>query len=54
LKSEPRVISNINRIWELHKLRNKLVHNFDLISDDILKRKALEYEKSISELLKII
>jgi hypothetical protein len=54
LKSEPKVILNINKIWELHKLRNQLVHNFDLISNDILKKKALEYEKNISELLKII
>jgi hypothetical protein len=54
LKSEPKVISNINKIWELHKLRNKLVHDFDFISDNILRKKALEYEKSISELLKRI
>jgi len=52
LKSEPKVVSDINKIWELHKLRNKLVHDFDLISENILKKKALEYEKIIRELLK--
>ena len=51
LKSKPKVISNLNTIWELHKLRNKLVHDFDLVSENILKKNALEYEKIISELL---
>ena len=54
LKSKPKVINDLNKIWELHKLRNKLVHDFDLVSENILKNKALEYEKIINELLKRI
>ncbi len=51
LKLEPKEISNINKIWELHKLRNKLVHDFDLISDSLLKKKVNEYLKEIDKLL---
>jgi len=54
LKTEPRIISDINKIWELHKFRNKLVHDFDLMSENVLKLNALEYEKIISELFKRI
>ena len=54
LKSKPTVVSNLNTIWELHKLRNKLVHDFDIVSDNILKNKSLEYEKIINELLRRI
>jgi len=54
LKSEPRVIENLNQIWELHKLRNNLVHSFDNISEKFLNKKAEEYEKIIRNLLKII
>ena len=54
LKSNPKIIKDINKIWELHKLRNKLVHDFDLLEEKILKKKSLEYEKIISDLLKKI
>ena len=54
LKSEPKVISDLNKIWELHKLRNKLVHDFDLLSEHILKKKALEYERIITALFRRI
>ncbi len=54
LKSKPSIISDLNKVWELHKLRNKLVHDFDLMSENILKKKALEYEKLILELFKKI
>ena len=54
LKSKPRVINDLNKIWELHKLRNKLVHDFDLVSENILKNNASEYEKIINELLRRI
>ena len=52
LKSEPKVINDLNKIWELHKLRNKLVHDFDLLTENILKKKAEEYERIINNLLK--
>jgi len=37
LKSKPKVISNIQNIWELHKLRNQLVHDFSQISEKTLE-----------------
>ncbi len=51
LKQEPSEISNLNKIWELHKLRNKLVHDFDNVSETVLKNKALEYNKEVRNLL---
>lgn len=54
LKSEPSEISNLQNIWELHKLRNKLVHDFDLLSEKVLKNKALDYKREILWLLKNI
>ena len=52
LKSEPSEIWNINKIWELHKIRNKLVHDFDLLSKQILKKRAFEYIKEFNNLVK--
>ncbi len=54
LKLKPKEIPNINKIWELHKLRNKLVHDFDLLEETVLKQKALEYRKEIKNILRII
>lgn len=51
LKWKPKEISDINRIWELHKLRNKLVHDFDLLSEKVLKQKASDYKNQIKKLL---
>jgi len=39
-------------IWELHKLRNKLVHDFDLLSEKVLKTKSSEYKSQIEKLIK--
>jgi hypothetical protein len=52
LKLEPSEIWDIQKIWELHKLRNKLVHDFDLLSEKVLKNKSLEYKKQIEKLIK--
>ncbi len=52
LKWKPKEIDNINKIWELHKLRNKLVHDFDLLEEVILNRKAREYKDEFEKLLK--
>jgi len=54
LKSNPKVISDINKIWELHKLRNNLVHSFDDISENILNKNTFEYEKIIDKFIKEI
>ncbi len=51
LKQEPQEIINLNRVWEIHKLRNKLVHDFDLINENALKKKSLEYSKEIKKIL---
>ncbi|MDD2907913.1 MAG: hypothetical protein PHH98_04700 [Candidatus Gracilibacteria bacterium] len=52
LKLEPNEIGNINKVWELHKLRNKLVHDFDLIDEIFLKRKEEEYYRELFFILK--
>jgi len=52
LKQKPSEIRDINNIWELHKLRNKLVHDFDLLSDGVLRKKSQNYEKEINVLLR--
>lgn len=52
LKLEPNEIWNINKVWELHKLRNKLVHDFDLIDEKILQKAENEYFREIFFLLK--
>lgn len=52
LKQSPIVIKDINKVWELHKLRNKLVHDFHNIDSKILKQKSKEYLNELSLLLK--
>ncbi len=47
LKSKPQEIEDIDHIWELHKLRNKIAHDIVDISENILNKKALEFEKEI-------
>lgn len=46
LKKEPNEVWDLNKVWELHKLRNKLVHDFDDL-DLSLEKKSKEYEKQI-------
>ncbi|MDR2411073.1 MAG: hypothetical protein LBD88_00190 [Candidatus Peribacteria bacterium] len=45
------VISDIDKIWELHKFRNKLVHDFDLFNANILNKKENEYKTELEKLL---
>ena len=52
LKQNPIVIKDINKIWELHKLRNNLVHDFQDLDSKMLKQKSKEYLKELSLLLK--
>lgn len=52
LKMEPNEIWNINKVWELHKLRNKLVHDFDFIDEKYLKKKENDYKDEIIFILK--
>jgi len=51
LKAKPRMMNNLNVIWSLHKLRNKLAHDMEPISADLLEEKAREFEKEILKLL---
>jgi len=51
LKKKPSQIKDLNKIWELHKLRNKLVHDFDSYSETTLNKKAIQYNNIIFELL---
>lgn len=52
LKAKPRMITNIDTFWSLHKLRNKLAHDMETVSPGLLERKADEFEKIILNLLK--
>jgi hypothetical protein len=52
LKAKPRVISNLDAVWSLHKLRNKLAHSMETVSEGLLERKADEFEKVVINLLK--
>ena len=54
LKQEPKEVINLNKIWELHKLRNNLVHQFNWEKDDFLDKKGKEYIKEINLILKNI
>ncbi len=51
LKDSPQIINNIDLVWELHKLRNRLVHDFDDIWKWFLDKKSLEYEKIVLDFL---
>ncbi len=52
LKQYPIEINDIEKVWELHKLRNKLVHDFDLLDERLLKQKANQYKKILSQIIK--
>ena len=52
LKKEPKEVLNLNKIWELHKLRNNLVHQFNDEKEDFLEKKVWEYIKEINLTLK--
>lgn len=54
LKKKPKEIQNINKIWELHKIRNKLVHDFDLFDQKVLLQRNKDYELEINNILKYV
>jgi hypothetical protein len=41
----------VDKIWELHKFRNKLVHDFDSFNMNTLNRKEKEYRAELEKLL---
>lgn len=53
LKRKPREIRNLQEIWDLHKLRNTLVH--ELNEPDVnLKKQAENYKRVVQAFLKRI
>lgn len=52
LKEHPNEIGDINLVWELHKLRNKLVHELDTPSMIELEKKSSYFQKAVQNLLK--
>lgn len=51
LKQEPNEVWNIQKVWDLHKLRNKLVHDFDNHGEKYLRDAYRDYKKQIQVLL---
>lgn len=52
LKQKPIIIWDIDKIWELHKIRNKLVHDFDNYDEVFLRWKSKDYIGEVEKLLK--
>ncbi|NDK08706.1 hypothetical protein EOM39_05710 [Candidatus Gracilibacteria bacterium] len=52
LKKKPSVIKDINKIWELHKLRNVLVHEIESSEEKKLISQGNSYKDEILKLLK--
>lgn len=51
LKAEPAVLKgSLEEIWRLHKIRNRIVHDLEKPSGDILKD-AVIYESILSKIL---
>lgn len=50
LKQKPIQIENLNKVWELHKIRNKLVHELDFQVENF-EKKLKEYEYQIEFIL---
>ena len=50
LKQKPRQIKNLQKIWDLHKTRNSLVHDLEKKSPS-LKKEVSDYEKEIKKIL---
>lgn len=51
LKQKPYFIDDIDKIWKLHKLRNKLAHELDNIPQTTLRKSALEYKNEVNNLI---
>lgn len=52
LKKQPKEIKNIQQIWDLHKLRNSLVHELKDFDEKLLENKSQEYRNIIEKFLK--
>lgn len=54
LKQNPSYISDIDEIWRLHKIRNKLAHDMDEISIVKLRKEAKNYIQETEKLIKTL
>lgn len=54
LKQKPVIISNIDKIWELHKIRNSLVHDFLWYEEKFLDKKSNDFLNELEKLLQCI
>ncbi len=53
LKQNPKEIKDIQTIWKLHKLRNRLAHELSPIANNILLNESKNFEKELFKLLEI-
>lgn len=51
LKQKPIIIWDLDKIWELHKIRNKLVHDFDQFDERVLLTKSKEFTWEVDRLI---
>ncbi len=51
LRKNPKEIKNIQEIWRLHKLRNRISHELWVISNTDLIKEGNNFEKEINKLL---
>lgn len=52
LKKNPWILTNdLQSIWDLHKLRNKLAHEVEEIDQNLLKKKSDEYKRILEKIL---
>jgi hypothetical protein len=54
LKQEPVCIEDLNEIWRLHKVRNKLAHDFEEFELIKLKKDSRKYLNQIENLIKTL
>lgn len=52
LKKKPTIITNIQNIWDLHKLRNQIVHDLVDIPEPQLEKQSRLYLKETQRILK--
>lgn len=54
LKREPNEVWDLQEIWRLHKIRNKLVHDLDDHDEKWLNHQALLYSKQVEKLFQAV
>jgi len=54
LKQEPICIEDLNEVWRLHKIRNKLAHDFEEFEIIRLKKEVKRYNNQVENLIKVL